>query len=157
MFPSKNWTTCTFRQKNHIIILIKKYIWISAPKFEIISNFSRLNCSKIRITFSWKCTVFHLFGHVSRNLHGHISHNLYGLEQFNSIWINFIALILFGIDLYLKSNLAAFHYFQSKKYKPLDLRPKKTRAIRKTLTSAQRRLVLFVKLWPPPKEDSCYP
>ena len=31
-------------------------------------------------------------------------------------------------------------YFQSKKYKPLDLRPKKTRAIRKALTPHEKSL-----------------
>ena len=45
-----------------------------------------------------------------------------------------VRLILFWIVLYVKINLGAFHYLQSKKYKPLDLRPKKTRAIRKALT-----------------------
>ena len=40
----------------------------------------------------------------------------------------------------LKINRRAFDYLQSKKYKPLDLRPKKTRAIRKALTPHEKSI-----------------
>ena len=40
----------------------------------------------------------------------------------------------------LKIDFRAFDYLQSKKYKPLDLRPKKTRAIRKALTPHEKSI-----------------